>query len=343
MALAAEAPSISVALATYNGGRHLREQLDSLAAQTLRPLELIVSDDGSTDDTVAQVEAFAATAPFPVRVLRNERPLGYRLNFRQAAQACSGELIAFCDQDDIWRADKLERMAQAFANPAVMLAYHNAWAFNETARRFLHDPAFERAELAQQPIPPFKAVNGLLQIFRADLRRFDRLWDDSIDQNEGNVILAHDQWYFFLALLLGRVVFVDAELLDYRQHANNTYGVKVDRPLIVRMAERLKHYGDQDRWMALSARSRARIAEQITAEEGRPGTDVIAMYDRLAERMERRAATYTNGRMDQRLRALVQSWGAGDYGGATGFKRSSVVRDFWSGVLMRRATDPTRS
>lgn len=337
-----ELPRVSIALATYNGGLHLREQLDSLAAQTLLPCEIIVSDDCSTDDTVAQVQAFAAVAPFPVKLLNNSHPIGYRLNFRQAAQACTGELIAFCDQDDIWRANKLQRMAAMFANGEVMLAYHNAWAFSDAARRLLHEPAVERAELQQTPIPPFKAVNGLLQVFRAELRRFDGLWDDSIDQNEGNVILAHDQWYFFLALLLGRVEFVADELLDYRQHANNTYGVKVNQSYLGRVAERLRHYGNQDRWMAASARSRSSIARAIAEREGRPGREVIDFYQALAMQMERRAATYTEPHMRQRLGALLKSLRAGDYGGATGLKRSSIARDLWSGVMLRRETDPSR-
>lgn len=72
----ARPPRVSVALATYNGERFLREQLDSLAEQTLLPAELVVSDDGSTDRTVAIVREFAGRAPFPVKLLKR----GDRLN-----------------------------------------------------------------------------------------------------------------------------------------------------------------------------------------------------------------------------------------------------------------------
>ena len=107
--------NISVALATYNGARHLREQLDSLARQTLRPGELVVRDDGSTDDTLAIVEDFARTAPFPVRAQRNAVNLGWGPNFLSAALACRGEVVAFCDQDDLWQPAKLARYAEAIA------------------------------------------------------------------------------------------------------------------------------------------------------------------------------------------------------------------------------------
>src|SRR5579884_3482594 len=118
-------------MATYNGDRFLREQLDSIAAQTRAPHELVVSDDGSTDRTLEIVREFSASAPFPVKLLQDERRLNYRLNFRRAAQNCSGDLIAFSDQDDVWQTDKLEKMARAFADPAILLAYHNAIVSSE--------------------------------------------------------------------------------------------------------------------------------------------------------------------------------------------------------------------
>ena len=106
-AITAPTPRISIAMATYNGSKYLREQLDSLAAQTLPPCELVVTDDGSTDDTLGILDRFRRRAPFPVHLHRNEQRLGYRDNFLKAAQLCSGELIAFCDQDDVWMPDKL--------------------------------------------------------------------------------------------------------------------------------------------------------------------------------------------------------------------------------------------
>src|SRR5664280_13480 len=106
--------NISIAMATYNGERFIREQLDSLARQTYLPCELIVSDDGSTDRTLEIVEDFAKSAPFSVRAYRNEQNLGYADNFLKAASLCDGEWIAFCDQDDVWFDNKLARVRQCF-------------------------------------------------------------------------------------------------------------------------------------------------------------------------------------------------------------------------------------
>ena len=87
-----------------------REQLADLAAQSVLPAELVVCDDGSTDDTLAILERFAITAPFPVRVHRNSERLGYRANFLKCAGLCRSDLIAFCDQDDRWAPRKIETM-----------------------------------------------------------------------------------------------------------------------------------------------------------------------------------------------------------------------------------------
>src|SRR6478609_12105203 len=106
-------PTVSVAMATYNGAKFLQAQLDSLAAQTQLPDELVVGDDGSSDDTLAILEAFAASAPFPVRVDRNETRPDYGDNFMRTALRCTGDYIAFCDQDDVWLPEKIERCAAA--------------------------------------------------------------------------------------------------------------------------------------------------------------------------------------------------------------------------------------
>ncbi len=118
---------VSIALCTYNGGRHLPAQLESIRTQTKLPLELIVCDDGSSDDTPALVEQFAQTVSFPVSFSRNTGNLGSTLNFEQAMQRCSGEAIALCDQDDLWAPEKLASMVAVLeAEPAVAGVFSNA-------------------------------------------------------------------------------------------------------------------------------------------------------------------------------------------------------------------------
>jgi glycosyltransferase involved in cell wall biosynthesis len=91
---------ISIAMASYNGGRFIGRQLQSFANQSLLPSQLVICDDGSSDDTVAIVEEFAARAPFDVQLVINPERLGYNRNFAKAIGLCTGDLIFLSDQDD---------------------------------------------------------------------------------------------------------------------------------------------------------------------------------------------------------------------------------------------------
>src|SRR6516165_6081410 len=99
---------IAIALATYNGAKFLREQLESLLRQSRPPDHVVISDDSSTDDTLGIAEVFRRSAPYRVDIVSNQNRLGPMGNFIRAANTCEAEFVAFCDQDDIWMPTKLE-------------------------------------------------------------------------------------------------------------------------------------------------------------------------------------------------------------------------------------------
>src|SRR4051794_20922903 len=107
---------VSVAMATFNGAKHIRDQLASLTQQTLIPAELVITDDRSTDETVSIVNDFARTAPFPVIIHSNSTRLGFRANFLKASALTSSALVAFCDQDDKWYPTKLKEAVGIFSD-----------------------------------------------------------------------------------------------------------------------------------------------------------------------------------------------------------------------------------
>lgn len=95
-------------MATYNGGKFLKEQLNSLFYQTKTPDEIIVVDDGSTDNTLAILKEFSTTLNLFIYV--NTSHLGVNGNFEKGLNLCSGDYIMFCDQDDYWLPNKIELM-----------------------------------------------------------------------------------------------------------------------------------------------------------------------------------------------------------------------------------------
>ena len=98
---------ISIVLATYNGARYIREQIDSVLAQTIQDFELVVCDDGSTDDTVSILRDYALKDK-RIHVYVNDHNLGFKKNFENAISKSIGDYVALCDQDDIWLPDHLE-------------------------------------------------------------------------------------------------------------------------------------------------------------------------------------------------------------------------------------------
>lgn len=105
---------ISVALATYNGARFITEQLDSVRQQSLPVDQVILRDDGSSDQTTEIVRKYLDTyGLIPAwRITQNEKRLGYAENFKAAVEETDGDYVFFCDQDDIWEKDRVENMVK---------------------------------------------------------------------------------------------------------------------------------------------------------------------------------------------------------------------------------------
>lgn len=112
---------ISIAMATYNGAKYIREQLDSILSQTVQDFELVICDDCSIDETYSIIEEYARKDS-RIRIYKNEKNLGYRKNFEGLVKLCKGEFIAFCDQDDIWKGDHLKILYDNIGNKAVCTA-----------------------------------------------------------------------------------------------------------------------------------------------------------------------------------------------------------------------------
>lgn len=317
-------PSISIALATRNGETYLPAQLESLAAQTAPPHELVVTDDGSDDRTVAIVERFAARAPFPVRLSVNEATLGYRRNFLQAAGLCSGDLVAFCDQDDVWNADKLAVMTPVFDDPEIMFAYHNAILIDAGGRPCgrLYRGVEGTKDFPPLARDPWISPPGFTQIFRRDLMRFSQMHGATFDVDWPQEPLAHDQWFALLASVLGHVVFVRKPLALYRQHGGNTFGAYPDRRArLFRLARGEKFI----RLAARASRNRVELLERLQADlvpaQRERAQRGIAYYDALSRSLDARLPVYASASIAQRFGALWTLLRSGAYGKRNGSAR----------------------
>lgn len=206
-------PLISIALCTYNGLPYLKELLDSLCAQTYSPLEILIRDDQSTDGTWNLICDYRENFPELIKASRNSTQLGFQANFQLNFKDCQGEWIAPCDQDDIWRTDKLERMMD-LATDAVLI-YHDS-ALIDSEGKFLQVNVSDRFRLAQGNDPLnfllLNCVSGHSMIFHKTLLGRVLPFPDAG---------YYDHWVAFIASLHGRIQVIGEKLVFFRQHSAN--------------------------------------------------------------------------------------------------------------------------
>jgi glycosyltransferase involved in cell wall biosynthesis len=216
---------VAILLASCNGERFLRRQLDSLAAQTCHDWRLFVSDDGSTDRTRAIVEAFAdEIGPARVRLLDGPRR-GFVANF--LFLLCRDEIdasyFAFCDQDDEWHDDKLARALAALETAPP--ADHPARLYGGRTR--LIDEANSELGLSPPMTVPPAFAHALVQSYAgANTMVFNAAARDLL-RRYGMVegVASHDWWaYLAVSGAGGRVIYDPQPAIDYRQHGGNVRG-----------------------------------------------------------------------------------------------------------------------
>jgi glycosyltransferase involved in cell wall biosynthesis len=331
--------SISIALATYNGAKYLPAQLDSLARQTRLPDELVVCDDTSADGTKDLILDFAGRAPFPVRFHENERRLGYRDNFMRAVELCRSDVVAFCDQDDIWEPHKLAAMERVFEEPDVYLAFHNAAVITGDGKA--HGRLYKARSGIEMSAPlgrnPWIVVPGFAQMFRRSLARFSFLHAHSVDVDWPGETLPHDRWFYFLASVFGRIAFLGEPLARYRQHEENAFGLYTDtRSNIDRVFRGESFIRAAVDWSRNRSELLQRMREErLTPEEEARVAAAISYYDALRQRLLSRMPVYAAGSLPARLRALCAFARQGGYTGIHGSARfgwKELLMDAYVGV-----------
>lgn len=344
----------SVVMATYNGARFAREQALSLLRQEELPAEVVVADDGSSDGTLEVIGSALAGAPFPVRLIRNAENKGYRRNFVEAASLATAPIVAFCDQDDVWHPRKLARMADAFEDPTVMLAYHNAAVTDRdgrtTGRLYGPDGAQKRSESSRAD--PWSFSLGFTQAFRRDLLAFTPLQGASRDFLFPRERLAHDQWFFFLAACFGRIAYLDDDLVAYRQHDANVFGA-VDHHRARRfqmLRATLDHSPGQVAARGASLLAKAAILNAIAADVAQPA-DRRASAAAMAEHHGDLAALYgmrvdayslgVGAKASAWVRLMAARRRFGDRG--LSYPARHAVRDLAFGVVLGHLAAPLSS
>lgn len=199
-------------MASYNGADYIRAQIDSFAAQTRLPDELIVFDDCSQDSTLSIIQQFARKAPFEVKIFANEKNIGYVKNFSKALSYCSGDIVLLSDQDDVWLPAKLSKLEEYFqVHPEVLL--------------LIHDIAFCKSDLVPIGQTKIERMRGIFDLQKSyvvgmasAIRRDFLKLCLPIPDIEG---LTHDAWLHMCAHALDAKRVIEDVLVLHRRHGAN--------------------------------------------------------------------------------------------------------------------------
>jgi glycosyltransferase involved in cell wall biosynthesis len=220
---------ISVAIATFNGCPFFASQLESIAAQTRIPDEILIGDDRSTDGTAQAVDEFKSRHPhLTVRFERNAEHLGTNQNFDGVVRRCSGDIIVFADQDDIWMPNRLARVAEMFAaNSDAAYVFSDGFLIDQDDH-LLTGSLFSSVDFSEKEKDRYLSGEGIYVLLRHNVVTGAAL---AVRSTQLRSILPfqigwqHDYYLAFVLEATGRGVLLDEPLIRYRCHQRQQVGV----------------------------------------------------------------------------------------------------------------------
>jgi len=202
---------VSIAMCSYNGERFIKEQIDSILAQTYSNIELIIVDDGSEDNTLKIINDYIKKDS-RIKLFQNEKNLGFIKNFEKAIGLCSGDYIALADQDDIWKNNKLEVFIENIGNN--LLIYSDAILIDKSSKDTKKELIRPKGNLVKgkcnKAFMFYNCVSGNTLMFKKELIK-----DILPIPKEINF---HDIWIVFVASSIGTITFTSEAYTYYRRY-----------------------------------------------------------------------------------------------------------------------------
>lgn len=225
--------NIAILLATYNGGQYLREQLDSLFAQTNQDFRIVIHDDGSIDNTVEIINEYKEKYPERIEVLDGKPKGTPKANFMYLLSEVEADCYFFCDQDDVWLPTKVEESLKALdcfpqstldtvTEPRIVFTdmYVVDKDLTVIDNSFIRYLGRDINNVAYTQILIDNPAAGTTMCFNKALRDIAV----SCDSVQWENVPMHDSWLLEIAAIFGRVGSVNKPLVCYRQTGNNNMG-----------------------------------------------------------------------------------------------------------------------
>jgi glycosyltransferase involved in cell wall biosynthesis len=222
-------PPVQVLLATYNGERFLRQQIDSILGQSYQPLTILARDDGSRDGTVSILQEYAQRMPDRFTLLPRDAPTGNaKWNFLRLMEESAAQYVACADQDDLWLPDKIsrsmeamQRLEQEHGETGPLLVFTDLRVVNDRL----------------EPIHP--SLWGHMDVDPASIRKLSNLLTQNVvtgctmllnrpltelATRMGGGAFMHDWWIALLTCAFGNAAYLSEPSVLYRQHQGNVLG-----------------------------------------------------------------------------------------------------------------------
>lgn len=225
-------PILSVALCTYNGEKFLQKQLDSIIQQLLKVDEIIICDDGSTDNTIEIAKKFKEShKEINIQIFQNEKNIGVICNFEKAISKCNGDIIFLSDQDDIWMKNKTNVIADFFLrHDNIDLIFTDAVLIDEKDCIISQYSLLDAVGLYGNCLKAWEDGLSLEMINQGNRCTGATM---AIRKNLRNVILPfnkdinalHDEQLAIFCIKKNSIAVINQPLIKYRIHENNTIGL----------------------------------------------------------------------------------------------------------------------
>ena len=208
-------PLVSVAMATYNGEKFITDQLNSIFNQTYSNIEIVITDDNSTDNTVSIIKELQEKHN-NIILFKKEKNSGVTETFENSIKNCKGEFIAISDQDDVWQSGKIETLLGEIGNEDAvysnsLLVDKNGVSLSKEFREIMNLKSY----YSGAPFLLSNCVPGHTILMKNGFAK-------KILPFPSNIMF--DRWISFCAASNNGIKFVDKLLVLYRQHDTNTIG-----------------------------------------------------------------------------------------------------------------------
>lgn len=218
--------TIDVLMATYNGEKYLKEQIESILNQTYDNIRLVISDDCSKDGTKDILKQYEKDSRIEIHY--HEKNQGYIKNFEYLLKQVKNEIYMLSDQDDVWMPEKIEKSYEVLIKNNADLVFGDLEVVNENLETIY--PSFNKFMLLERKINKYIGsykVNYLYNCVTGCTVMSKAKWIEKIlPIPTDSKYLIHDHWIGLVIALDGKMAYIPEKYIKYRQHGNNQVGTE---------------------------------------------------------------------------------------------------------------------